>query len=172
MLRSLVGSEMCIRDRPRGPYLIGGICFGCHVALEMAQRLRSIGEEVSLLAMIDPSSPVVVKQPPKTFLARLRERIDWLLERGTWLETLWDLLVLRQIRRTKRSLGRTFIQDKKQFWLLMEVHLNAQKKYVPQIYSGKFVLFRSKEYESYEAQGVGAWSKSCLLYTSPSPRDS
>jgi non-ribosomal peptide synthetase component F/thioesterase domain-containing protein len=39
--------------QPRGPYHLAGWSFGGLVAFEMAQRLRSAGEEVGLLAMLD-----------------------------------------------------------------------------------------------------------------------
>ena len=39
--------------RPRGPYLLGGHCVGGLVAYEIAQRLTTEGEEVSLLFMLD-----------------------------------------------------------------------------------------------------------------------
>ena len=39
--------------QPQGPYLLGGWSFGGFVAYEMAQQLRTRGEEVSLLAILD-----------------------------------------------------------------------------------------------------------------------
>jgi aspartate racemase len=42
---------------PKGPYLLGGHSFGGLVAFEMAQQLRRAGEEVGLLALIDPTPP-------------------------------------------------------------------------------------------------------------------
>ncbi len=39
--------------QPHGPYFLGGHSFGGKVAFEMAQQLRSQGEEVSFLAMMD-----------------------------------------------------------------------------------------------------------------------
>jgi aspartate racemase len=42
--------------QPRGPYFLGGYCFGSLVAFEAAQQLKSQGEEVSLLVLLDPSS--------------------------------------------------------------------------------------------------------------------
>jgi len=42
--------------RPHGPYLIGGYCGGGTVALEVAQQLRAMGEEVALLALFDASN--------------------------------------------------------------------------------------------------------------------
>lgn len=46
--------EAILRTRqPRGPYLIGGWSMGGIIAHELARRLRSTGDEVALLAMID-----------------------------------------------------------------------------------------------------------------------
>jgi acyl transferase domain-containing protein/glutamate-1-semialdehyde aminotransferase/non-ribosomal peptide synthetase component F/thioesterase domain-containing protein len=39
--------------QPHGPYFLGGYCLGGTVAYEMAQQLLSVGEEVSLVAMLD-----------------------------------------------------------------------------------------------------------------------
>ncbi len=43
--------------QPEGPYFIAGICSGGAVAYEMAQQLKSQGDEVALLALIEPSRP-------------------------------------------------------------------------------------------------------------------
>ena len=47
--------------RPRGPYRLGGYCFGGVVAFEMAQQLRRAGESVDMLVLLAPS-PV---RPPE-----------------------------------------------------------------------------------------------------------
>ncbi|WP_216216044.1 type I polyketide synthase [Amycolatopsis aidingensis] len=44
--------------QPHGPYRIAGWSFGGFLAYEMAQQLRRAGEEVELLAMIDPILPL------------------------------------------------------------------------------------------------------------------
>src|SRR5262249_15554365 len=43
--------------QPRGPYFLGGYCFGALVVFEMAQQLRNQGECVGLLMLLAPSSP-------------------------------------------------------------------------------------------------------------------
>jgi thioesterase domain-containing protein len=44
--------------QPRGPYLLGGWCFGGLVAFEMAQQLHSMAERVDMLAILNaPSGP-------------------------------------------------------------------------------------------------------------------
>lgn len=49
--------EAAIRAvRPHGPYLIGGCSSGGLVALEIARRLRAAGEDVAMLALLDPVS--------------------------------------------------------------------------------------------------------------------
>ncbi len=45
--------------QPEGPYQLGGFCNGALVAYEMARQLRSMGEEVKLLVLIDPAYPPV-----------------------------------------------------------------------------------------------------------------
>jgi non-ribosomal peptide synthetase component F/thioesterase domain-containing protein len=39
--------------QPHGPYYLGGYCLGGTIALEMAQQLTRVGEEVALLALFD-----------------------------------------------------------------------------------------------------------------------
>jgi acyl-coenzyme A synthetase/AMP-(fatty) acid ligase/thioesterase domain-containing protein/acyl carrier protein len=42
--------------QPTGPYVLGGYSFGGIVALEIAQQLTARGEQVALLALVDPPS--------------------------------------------------------------------------------------------------------------------
>jgi amino acid adenylation domain-containing protein len=42
---------------PRGPYVLGGHCYGGIVALEMARQLRAAGERVEAVVMIDTPAP-------------------------------------------------------------------------------------------------------------------
>ena len=48
--------EMCALC-PKGPYLIGGYCFGALVAFEMARRLVAGGADVGLLVLMDGYAP-------------------------------------------------------------------------------------------------------------------
>jgi acyl carrier protein len=50
------------RVQRKGPYLLGGYCYGGLVAMEMSRLLKQAGESVSLLALIDTSCPF---GPPK-----------------------------------------------------------------------------------------------------------
>jgi hypothetical protein len=42
------------RERPHGPYLIGGYCIGATVAIEVARQLVAEGETVERLFLVDP----------------------------------------------------------------------------------------------------------------------
>jgi len=43
--------------QPRGPYWLGGHCFGSWIAFEMAQQLRRDGEEIGAVIVIDSPAP-------------------------------------------------------------------------------------------------------------------
>jgi len=40
--------------QPQGPYFVGGHCFGCLLAWEVAGQLKAQGHEVGLLGLLDP----------------------------------------------------------------------------------------------------------------------
>jgi thioesterase domain-containing protein len=71
--------------QPKGPYYLGGACFGGVVAYEMAQRLRAAGEEVAFLMMLETWPPtrrwsvvdLVIRQSQhvRFLLAALRRHI-------------------------------------------------------------------------------------------------
>jgi amino acid adenylation domain-containing protein len=72
-----------IKAQPEGPYHIGGFCFGGVIAYEMARQLQAAGQEVALLALLDPSVPmnvpgvdVVVAQSAAKQTETLAERAD------------------------------------------------------------------------------------------------
>ncbi len=43
--------------QPKGPFIIGGLCAGGTIALEIAQQLRDSGDEVKLLILFDSLAP-------------------------------------------------------------------------------------------------------------------
>lgn len=78
--------------RPHGPYIFAGWCSHGLLALEMAQQLRSQGEDVALVVMIESSNPVPALAYPKwkTRLASWQLK-SWLLQ--------FERFYLRQERR-------------------------------------------------------------------------
>lgn len=72
--------------QPEGPYFLAGMCDGAHIAFDMARALRTRGEEVGLLAMLDTwpvensarYSLVVIESLRKRLAAARRARgIGW-----------------------------------------------------------------------------------------------
>jgi amino acid adenylation domain-containing protein len=57
--------------QPRGPYQLGGWCYGGIVAVEMAHQLHAVGEEVSLLALIETPAPAPGLRHPRYYFDRL-----------------------------------------------------------------------------------------------------
>ena len=52
--------------QPQGPYRLGGWSSGGHIALEVAQQLRAIGETVEVLAMFDTISSTLLRDADGT----------------------------------------------------------------------------------------------------------
>jgi acyl transferase domain-containing protein len=84
------------RVQPHGPYLLAGYSGGGITAYEMAQQLRSAGEEVAVLAMLDTPLPVrpSLSRPDKALikLAELRRKgpqylVEWAQNRLAWEKT-------------------------------------------------------------------------------------
>jgi FkbH-like protein len=48
--------------QPEGPYFLGGRCMGAIIALEMAQQLEADGQEVKLIALLQPAFPAPMEQ--------------------------------------------------------------------------------------------------------------
>ena len=59
--------------QPRGPYLLGGFCFGGLLALEAARQLTAAGEDVSAVVLLQTMHPAAARFESNTtaFSARL-----------------------------------------------------------------------------------------------------
>jgi amino acid adenylation domain-containing protein len=66
--------------RPQGPYFIGGLCVGCYVAAGVARKLRSEGDAVLPLLLLDPPNRVRARTAahadPDHVRAKMRKRRD------------------------------------------------------------------------------------------------
>jgi acyl transferase domain-containing protein/thioesterase domain-containing protein len=70
--------------QPKGPYVLGGFCFGGYLALEAAHRLRARGEDVALLVLINSGTHLFGTYPPGTprvlqrwYELRYRAALEW-----------------------------------------------------------------------------------------------
>lgn len=77
------------RTQPRGPYLLGGFCFGGEVVFRMAQRLHAEGEAVGLVGIIELYVGRAVRWPFRGVREHWRElqprdwrhRVEYIRER-------------------------------------------------------------------------------------------
>lgn len=126
--------------QPEAPYLIGGYCFGGYIALEIAQILRSQGQDVALLALVETfgSEAPYYQCNPWTLrnaviqLASLRRRMLSVFEKRQ--HRLEDQRVAEQ--KGGRVVKVVLPPDKP----IQE----AVQSYIPQLYSGKVVLFEAE----------------------------
>ena len=140
--------------QPRGPYLLGGRCFGGIVAFEMAQQLQRQGEKVAMLAVLD------VLVPPHTTLQVWRSadtdgdgvsavrhylyRGMYLLRRGPLKQLMW-VRRLRQIRQEEGILPNVFGPQARYIKETSDAHFQARLNYEPRVYAGRITLFSNSE---------------------------
>jgi len=148
--------------RPRGPYSVGGYCFGAIIAFEMAQQLKRDGEHVSLIFLLDPPGA-----QPENATARIPPPLGKEAHRHLrQLARLGSRQKMRYIGRRVNAYVRnktTWIRKKvaKQRWryslwagrllpvslrspYILDVYGQATRSYKPQPYSGHIVLFKAQ----------------------------
>ncbi|HEU5124960.1 MAG TPA: amino acid adenylation domain-containing protein [Verrucomicrobiae bacterium] len=151
--------------QPRGPYRIGGYCFGGNVAYEMARQLEAQGETVETLALFNCA-------PANSRYSRLTWSPRWFFRFGVnlcyWARYFlnwtppqrreffrWKKEMLK--RRADRFLGHSkkskatvdagelvdlssYSDEQRKLW---ECHIHALVNYHPKPFSGRVQLFRS-----------------------------
>jgi amino acid adenylation domain-containing protein len=133
--------------QPHGPYFLTGYSFGGLVAFEMAQQLRSRGEEIGLLALLDSSAPSLPNIRPSftqslgihiSNLCQLtfKEQSSYILDRVTYRfssKNEEDFLA-----KSLYKLG----DLTPQLLNVLNCNIQAGEDYIAKKYSGKMVLFR------------------------------
>jgi amino acid adenylation domain-containing protein/FkbH-like protein len=154
------------RLQPRGPYFLGGYCFGGNVAYEMARQLAAQNEWVALLALFNCA-------PPNSRYTRIRYTPRWIFrfarnlfycgkyffawnprQRREFFRWKWSLLKKRlALTRGGWSGGfsrveagdlvdlSSFSEDQRRTW---EAHIRALVDFHPKPYAGRVHLFRSQ----------------------------
>lgn len=166
------------RSRPHGPYLIGGYCGGGTIALEVAQQLRAMGEEVALLALFDTSN--WCKIPPLSFWTKTYQYSERLVFHALSLLSL-DSKGRSQFFREKINsvrhrvpvwrgmlqtrLGGKSRADTSDARLLGEIwraNDRACTQYVPKPYSGVITDFRPKRQYRMFDRADAKWDRVAL----------
>lgn len=153
--------------RPHGPYMFAGWCSHGSLALEMAQQLRTQGEDVPLVVLIEAHNPVPARTVPKW-----KNRIA-ALEFKFWLLG-FESFYLRQVRRpeafeyirgrVRSKLGSLSAKIRRVFdhntpvpaKTPLELLYQAADAYCPQPYADPVLLMRGVQ------RGIG-FSQNALL---------
>ncbi|MCP6760233.1 MAG: amino acid adenylation domain-containing protein [Fischerella sp. CENA71] len=141
--------------QPKGPYLLGGHCYGGVLAFEMAQQLQREGETVNLLVIIDAilSETCIesTKDDDAKFLLRMAESIktDSNIDFSLSFEELRNLSLNEQLDLINKKMNWIFsnteIKDFIRYYKLFKAHVQAMRNYTPLIYEQSITLFRAKE---------------------------
>lgn len=133
--------------QPDGPYYFGGYSFGGYVCLEMARRLRRVGQEVGLLALLD------------TFPEKEKSNTSLFLKLLSLSPREWVSFFYRKARaRVKHWIAAaTFPQILKRAWYSCA---KAERDYQLRPYPGDAVLFRPSKESLRSSHGPAkAWSQ-------------
>ena len=140
------------RVQKKGPYQLGGYCYGGFVAMEMVRLLQQVGESVSLLALVDTYCPIELpKRSMKLWLGKLWRRvvygkiIHWrnIIEYGIYLVEVARRDVLYIIWRHYLKRERLMPRFLRKPQTLLEM---IERDYVPQpIHCKAVVLVASQE---------------------------
>ncbi len=148
--------------QPHGPYRLGGYCFGGVVAFEMARQLRAQAERVALVGVFEGYAPV--RPSAREALWQPRALVNFMRNLPYWLRDYMQLgreqflaRVHTKMRGAARAVARRpnrphevqltdFLPDVSRIPLqhqeLMQLHLRAMRRYRPDPYEGRVVLFR------------------------------
>jgi thioesterase domain-containing protein/acyl carrier protein len=152
--------------QPKGPYYLGGYCFGGNVAYEMARQLRDQGDEAALVALLDcaPSNTGYeeVQWWRPSFPFKFARNFSY------WCDDFFKLkpqerrnLIQRKLGTLRRKFARRWrgshdddavdldeVIDVRQFpseeLKLWQAHLQLLVRHVSQPYDGDVVLFRTR----------------------------
>jgi oxalate---CoA ligase len=147
------------RIQPKGPYFLGGHCAGGLIAFEMAQRLKSLGEEVGAVVMVDPeyhpnAVPWLHWRDPGALHVRLRRELlrpIWYAQRR--LRQLRDILAGRPILTWETETG---INRQRQRILIAGLRA-ALLAYRPRPYEGRLVILCSAERRKHLSNSATGW---------------
>ncbi|EYF05057.1 amino acid adenylation domain-containing protein [Chondromyces apiculatus] len=160
--------------QPRGPYALGGWSMGGVVAFEMAQQLRAMGEEVSLLALLDSRVPAPRALEEAQLLAWFLRDLGGTSGRpiATDVEALRQLAPGAQLRQAlaqahaadalPRDIG---VEDLERLYGVFRDNMRAMLAYTPGPYAGPVTLLHASEPVPGDLEAAhepaGGWSAFC-----------
>jgi thioesterase domain-containing protein len=137
-----------------GPYHVGGVCAGGLLAYETARQLMNQGQDVALLALFEPQTPLMLGGSPQlSVLSFLARKLTFHLEHMRYLDAEE---IVPYIRKRITTLGQRVDRlrwhtsyklrsklSKEKVRTLGDILYLAAETYRPQPYSGRAVLFQA-----------------------------
>jgi len=125
--------------QPSGPYFLGGFCVGGLVAFEIAQQLKAQGDEVCLVAVVEPSALRNCGSTPSLAIPSVAKTI-----RGRISESVRTSSIAKFVKHAlcviHHGLRQPIPYSLRSFYIL-GVYRRAMKKYVVRAYPGSVTLF-------------------------------
>jgi amino acid adenylation domain-containing protein len=138
------------RIQPGGPFLLGGWSMGGVVAFEMARHLKSEGEDVALLALIDSKAPAgqsfrfLDADLLYSFALDLSLPPSALSPEGDDLSFTGQLsLILSLAKDAGKVSPEMTISAFRRFFEVFKTNFEAMRTYAPSTYAGRITLFRA-----------------------------
>lgn len=158
--------EQLIQFQLRGPYFLGGFCFGGNVAFEVARQLAGQGREIGLLVLLESAVPNMSKAPPAWTGQAVRLMAEHF--RVWWSELIRESpeQIVERVRRKTKSVGRRFTRamsgrfgrERAELGEVLDMstypadyvryakaHWRALMSYSPKQYPGRITLFRARK---------------------------
>jgi amino acid adenylation domain-containing protein len=144
--------------QPHGPYFLAGYSFGGLVVYEVAQQLWALGQEVRLLALLEPTRPAApiarwyfqTLAPDATELHTLWYYMGLLgAGRSAKLKTALKAFIAYRIFRQPEwmsdpLIAKTNLSEEQQYlYQYFSTAMRALERYIPQFYPGSLNLFLS-----------------------------
>jgi amino acid adenylation domain-containing protein len=170
--------------QPKGPYSVGGFCFGGVIAYEMARQLAQSGETLNIVALIESVPPHVDEQTRwtweqavhfcKTFPAWLSHLVTNRPELARRIGAKLTKLKSKMTRTGKagETVGNPALPDlnnlmdmsnyPKEFRRYAEIHWGALLNYFPKPFDGKITLFRTRQPRLTSLDPEVSWKKLAL----------
>jgi amino acid adenylation domain-containing protein len=147
--------ELLRAFQPRGPYILGGWCFGGIVAVEMAQQLKTAGAEVAPLLLLETINVSPGLSHPAYYFQRFKRLFTMTPQR--WREYLTAKARYRkQVEMDNRMRFKQAgddVTEAQRRWLdrlelVYNANLSALDRYRSRYYAGKVILFNAVEQDA------------------------
>jgi amino acid adenylation domain-containing protein len=169
--------------QPRGPYFLGGFCFGGMVAFEMARQLKKRGQEVALLFLVDLATLVNRRsrfEKTDSFRHRVSRhssnlrtigfqemlnyanvRIKATVKAGVMELNSRTKRIAETVARNAYFAGGRPLPPSLRHSYLTSVDVWAMQNYEPEVYPNDLILFKARG-SSYDPGVIAKWTSGTL----------